>query len=68
MGARLTEAGVLSDPRDVFDLTVEELLGAVEGAGMTSDLKALAALREAEHRAQMARPDPPSDLRCAART
>ncbi len=59
MGARLTEAGVLSDPRAVFNLTVEELLAALEGAGITSDLKALAALREAEHRAQMARPDPP---------
>lgn len=59
MGSRLTEAGVLSDRRDVFNLTVEELLGAVEGAGITSDLKALAVLRDAEHRAQVARPDPP---------
>jgi rifampicin phosphotransferase len=59
MGARLTEAGVLSHPRDVFNLTVEELLGAVEGAGITTDLKALAALRDVEHKAQLARPDPP---------
>jgi pyruvate,water dikinase len=59
MGARLAEAGVLANPRDVFNLTVEELLGAVEGAGITSDLRALAALRDAEHRAQLVRPDPP---------
>ncbi len=59
MGARLTEAGVLSGSRDVFNLTVEEILGAVEGAGITTDLRKLAALREAEHRAQVARPDPP---------
>jgi phosphohistidine swiveling domain-containing protein len=59
MGARLVEAGVLAKQRDVFNLTVEELLGAVEGSGITSDLKALAALREAEHRQQVSRPDPP---------
>ena len=43
----------------MFNLTVEELLGAVEGAGITGDLEALVRLRDAEHRAQMARPDPP---------
>lgn len=59
MGARLTEAGVLTGQRDVFNLTVEELLGAVEGSGITTDLRQLAKLREAEHRAQLARPDPP---------
>lgn len=59
MGARMTEAGVLDQPRDVFSLTVEELLGAVEGAGVTVDLKALVRLRDTEHRAQIARPDPP---------
>ncbi len=59
VGGRLTEAGVLDHPRDIFNLTVEELLGAVEGAGITTDLKALARLRDAEHRAQLVRPDPP---------
>lgn len=59
MGARLTEAGVLADPRDVFNLTVDELLGAVEGASVTSNLKALAALREGEMKASLGRPDPP---------
>lgn len=59
MGARMTETGVLDHPRDVFNLTVEELLGAVEGAGVTTDLKALVRLRDAEHNAQLGRPDPP---------
>lgn len=59
LGARLTEAGVLNAPRDVFCLTVEELLGAVEGAAVTGDLKALVRLRQAEWDAQLERPDPP---------
>jgi phosphohistidine swiveling domain-containing protein len=59
LGARLRAAGVLEQPRDVFNLTVEELLGAVEGAGITQDLKALVRLRAAEHAGQIARPDPP---------
>lgn len=59
LGARLTEAGVLDAPRDVFCLTVEELLGAVEGAAVTGDLKALVKLRQAEWDGQVKRPDPP---------
>jgi phosphohistidine swiveling domain-containing protein len=59
LGARMTEAGVLNAPRDVFCLTVEELLGAVEGAAVTGDLKALVKLRQAEWDAQIRRPDPP---------
>lgn len=59
LGARLTEAGVLNAPRDVFCLTVEELLGAVEGAAVTGDLRALVRLRQAEWDAQVKRPDPP---------
>lgn len=59
LGARLTEQGVLDAPRDVFCLTVEELLGAVEGAAVTGDLKALARLRQAEWDGQLKRPDPP---------
>jgi pyruvate,water dikinase len=63
MGARLTEAGVLAHPRDVFCLTVEELLGAVEradGAGSgVADIRSLAARRLAENKAQLSRPDPP---------
>ena len=59
LGARLTEARVLNASRDVFCLTVEELLGAVEGAAVTGDLKALVRLRQAEWDAQVKRADPP---------
>ncbi len=59
LGARLTEAGALDDPRDVFSLTIEELLGAVEGALVTTDLRRLVALRATETAAQLSRPDPP---------
>lgn len=59
LGSRFNEAGVLDDPRDVFNLTIEELLGAVEGALVTADLRRLAALRAAETQAQLLRPDPP---------
>ena len=59
LGARLTEAGALDDRRDVFNLTVDELLGAVEGASITADLRSLSRMRAAEWKAQIARPDPP---------
>ena len=59
MGARLTKTGAMVAPRDVFNLSVEELLGALEGASITGNLKALVALREAEMKASLARPDPP---------
>ncbi len=59
LGARLTETGVLDDRRDVFNLTVDELLGAVEGAAITGDLRSLSRMRAAEWKEQLARPDPP---------
>jgi pyruvate,water dikinase len=48
MGERLTEAGRLDDPRDVFFLEVGELLGAVEGTATTADLRGLVRVRRAE--------------------
>ncbi len=62
MGDRLVAGGVLADRRDVFHLTVEELLGAIEGAGVTTDIKALAALRKAEHEGALRRLDPPERI------
>jgi phosphohistidine swiveling domain-containing protein len=62
MGHHFAAAGVLTDRRDVFHLTVDELLGAIEGAGVTTDIKALAALRKAEHEASLRRPDPPERI------
>ncbi|MEY2880356.1 MAG: hypothetical protein RLZZ15_2736 [Verrucomicrobiota bacterium] len=60
LGRRLHAAGRLAEPRDVFFLTVEEVLGFVEGTAATTDLAALAALRKREFAAFRAKP-PPAD-------
>lgn len=61
-GRRLAEAGLLEAGNDVFLLTVEEWLGAVEGGVSDRHLKALAELRRAEMAQDLARPDPPERL------
>lgn len=48
MGRQLHAAGQIEDPRDIFCLTVEEVLGAIEGFGVAGDLKGLIAIRKAE--------------------
>lgn len=48
-GRRFAGLGILDDPRDVFHLEVEEILGFVEGTGTSTDLKGLAAVRKAEY-------------------
>lgn len=62
MGMRLVEQGHLGEADDVFLLTVEEVLGAIEGTGVADDLSALVALRRREDEAARARPDPPERL------
>lgn len=61
-GRRLTEAGVLRSEGDVFLLTVEEWLGAVEGGVPDRGLKALVEVRRAEQAQDLARADPPERL------
>ncbi|MGH7944107.1 MAG: PEP/pyruvate-binding domain-containing protein, partial [Opitutaceae bacterium] len=48
LGKRLHVAGRLLAPRDIFHLTVEEMLGFVEGTIVTTDFKTLVALRQRE--------------------
>ena len=48
LGKRLHAAGRISEPRDIFYLTVEEALGFVEGTAATVDLASLTALRKPE--------------------
>jgi hypothetical protein len=48
MGKRLFEAGKLQDARDIFYLSVDEILGFVRGTALNLDLKALVRLRQAE--------------------
>lgn len=57
LGDRLFDAGRLSRPQDVFDLTVDELQGYVEGWGTSSDLKAIVAQRRKEASRWKAPPD-----------
>lgn len=58
LGRRLVEAGALAEPRDIFYLTVPEALGFVEGTAVTTDLRALVALRRAEFARHAAAPEP----------
>ncbi len=62
MGREFAARGLLDAPRDVFYLTTAEVLGAVEGFGLSGDLKALVALRKAEDAASEERPDPPERI------
>jgi pyruvate,water dikinase len=49
VGEQLAAAGVLAQAADVFYLTTDEVLGCVEGTGVTCDLRALVALRRREY-------------------
>jgi pyruvate,water dikinase len=62
MGRQLHAHGVIDGPRDVFYLTVPEVLGAIEGFGVSADLRALAAIRKAEMTCAQQRPDPPERI------
>lgn len=60
MGGRLHAVRVLEDPRDVFYLEVDEILGFVEGRAVTTDLKGLVATRRAEFARHAEHPAPDS--------
>jgi pyruvate,water dikinase len=62
MGREFAARGLIETPRDIFHLTVPEVLGAVEGFGLSGDLKSLIALRRAEAQAAATRPDPPERI------
>ena len=62
IGVHMAALGKLDEPRDIFYLQVEEILGLIEGAAVSVDTRALARQRKAEYRALAALPDPPSRL------
>jgi rifampicin phosphotransferase len=62
LGALLAGAGHLDEARDVFDLTVEEVIGAFDGTVPGTDLRGLAAVRRDERELCEALPAPPSQL------
>ena len=49
LGDDLTRSGVLACTEDIFFLTVDEVMGAVRGHGVTTNLGKLVALRRQEH-------------------
>jgi rifampicin phosphotransferase len=60
LGRKLAAVDVLDDPRDVFYLQVEEVLGFVDGTAVSTDLRALTALRKAEFK-RYDQLEPPAD-------
>jgi rifampicin phosphotransferase len=55
LGRRLHADDILDDPRDVFHLTVEEVLAFIEGRSVSASLRQLVALRRREfHQHQQA--------------
>ncbi len=60
IGRRFHAAELLADPRDVFYLEVDEVLGLVEGRSTCTSIRSLAALRRAEFAAFERAPAPPS--------
>lgn len=62
LGEHLAEHGRLDRREDVFDLTVDEVLGAYDGTLVDADLRAVAARRRDQRAAATERPDPQSLL------
>jgi rifampicin phosphotransferase len=62
MGRELVAHGLLREPRDVFFLTVQELLGAIEGFAVSSNLEGLVEMRRAEAEAAASHRDPPERM------
>ena len=62
IGRRLHADGRIDDPRDVFLLTVDEVLGSIEGYASTGDLAGLTGVRRAEIDVALTLPDPPERL------
>jgi rifampicin phosphotransferase len=48
LGQRFSADNLLDDPRDIFYLEVEEILGFIEGTATTTDLRGLAQVRQTE--------------------
>lgn len=62
VGYQFYAQDVLGDPRDIFFLTVSEVMGAIEGNAVTADLKGLVSIRKAELERQAKLPDPPERI------
>lgn len=62
MGREFAAHDLIDQPRDVFHLTVTEMMGAIEGFGLSPNLRGLIRLRQAEDAASASREDPPERI------
>jgi len=62
IGRQFHAHGLIDDPRDVFALTIQEVLGAIEGFAASGDLRGIAAVRRAEQAEAATRDDPPERI------
>ncbi|MEV5977703.1 PEP/pyruvate-binding domain-containing protein [Streptomyces sp. NPDC052114] len=60
LAQHLVDAGQLDEVSDVYDLTIEEVLGAYEGGRPGGELRELARVRAATRKKAIERPDPPN--------
>jgi pyruvate,water dikinase len=49
LGGRFARTGLIDEPRDIFYLAIEEVIGAVRGTSVTRNLRSLVAQRRAEY-------------------
>lgn len=59
IGIRFCSRGAIDDAKDVFYLTLEEVLGFIDGTSPAYDLRALVTIRKAECEADRKKPNPP---------
>jgi len=62
LGKRYFAMDLISEPRDIFYLTMEEAVGVVDGTSVATDLKGLIALRKAEFECFRNEPAPSNRL------
>lgn len=62
MGREFATHDLIDQPRDIFHLTVAETMGAIEGFGLSPNLRGLISLRQAEDAASANRQDPPERI------
>ena len=55
IGMQYASRGIIAEQRDVFYLTIEEMLGAIDNTVAGGDLRGLVAVRKAEHEQRLAK-------------
>ncbi len=63
IGREFEARGILNEQRDVFYLTTQEVLGAIEGFGLSSNLQSVVELRKCEDTVSGQKSDPPERIK-----